>query len=241
MRWFLLFFASFAFANTTYTYEKWENKKKTPMTWEIKEKKGHLFLTCHENIGVTTVETLADFKNIQNYVFESADKKLSYNIQLKGKKLLFEKTNRGKKQKSEFKISAPWIQQFGFGLMPFVKSSKKKIKFALINTDKLDLVDMIAQKNEIVPLKIKDKEYQAQKVEVSLQGFKSMFWKAEMWFDKESGDMLKYVADSGPSTSVTTLLFISKEKSLFNFMKKDSKSSKDPQKDKESKKLKTTK
>ncbi len=236
MRWFLLFFVSFAFADTTYTYEKWEKNKKTPMTWEIKEQKGHIFLTCHEDIGVTTLETLANFKNIQNYSFESANKKSKYSITLTGKKLFLEKTNRGKTQKSEFNLSTPWIQQFGFGLMPFVKSSQKKIKFALINADKPDLVDMVAQKNEIVPLKIKDKEYKAQKIAVSLTGFKSMFWKAEMWFEKDSGDLLKYVADSGPSTPVTTLLFISKEKSLFNFMKKNTNSSKDSQKAKEAKK-----
>lgn len=221
---FFLFCLASGFAATTYHYEKWIEGKKTPMTWEIDKKQNKLFLKCHEDIGLTSLECSANFEDISSYSFLSVDKKYSYALDLKGKDLALVKKLKNKTQKNNFKISSPWIQQFGFGLVPFIKSAKKKIHFCLINTDKNDLVDMIATKDEIAPLKIRDKTYQAQKTTVTLTGFKSMFWKAEIWFDKENADMLKYKADNGPATPVTTLILVGKDKSsFFNLIKKEEK------------------
>ncbi len=212
-----VFHIGFASA-TYYEYEKLEKGKTTPLKWEIIHKKKHLFLTCHENIGITAFECLPDYKKILKYSFTSANKKNSYSINLHEKKLHLELDNQGKKKTADFQIATPWVQQFGFGLMPFVKSNKKSFKFCLINTDKAELINMVAEKKEKTPLKINNQEYQSQHVKVTLTGFKSMFWSAEMWFNTKDGDLLKYVADSGPGTPITTITFKSKkEASLFKF------------------------
>ena len=48
------------------------------------------------------------------------------------------------------------------------------------------------------------------KVKISLTGFKKIFWKAELWFDQETGDLLKYRANEGPNTPTSTITLFSK-------------------------------
>ncbi|MFA5250454.1 MAG: hypothetical protein WC371_03490 [Parachlamydiales bacterium] len=219
MRFLLLLLCSSAFATTIYHYENWLEGKKSPLTWEVDETKDGILLKAYENIGQTTLECTPAFAQINNYVFSSKDKKSSYSIQRQDNKLVLEvqtkNRNRTTTRKTVFKMTNPWVQQFGFGLKPFIISKNKKLEFCVINTTKPDLIEMIARKKEKIPLKIKDKTYQAQKVEVTLTGLKKLFWKAALWFDLESFDMLKYEADSGPATPTTTILFIGKEKASF--------------------------
>jgi len=48
-------------------------------------------------------------------------------------------------------------------------------------------------------------EYRAQKVKVTLDGFYKKFWKAELWYDTKSHNLLYYKANEGPSTPYTIL------------------------------------
>jgi hypothetical protein len=69
---------------------------------------------------------------------------------------------------------------------------------------------MVAKKLEKETLKIHDTTYQAILVEVTLQGFKSMFWKAQIWYDAKTYDLLQYKSNEGPNTPTTTVTLVSK-------------------------------
>jgi len=100
-----------------------------------------------------------------------------------------------------------WIQEFGFGLRPFVQSGYKSYKFCIINPKDYSLNQMVAKKERVELIDVNDKTYKAQKVKITLQGFKSLFWTAYAWFDTASGDLLMYRGNKGPNTptSVITL------------------------------------
>ena len=103
-----------------------------------------------------------------------------------------------------------WLQDFNFALKPFVESAKTTLKFNIINPDDFSLVEMIASKIDTGKLTIDGKEYQAQKINLTLPGFKSMFWSAEMWYDLQEKNMLMFKANEGPGTPLTTIIFVDK-------------------------------
>ncbi|MBM3191844.1 MAG: hypothetical protein FJZ63_04250 [Chlamydiae bacterium] len=102
-----------------------------------------------------------------------------------------------------------WIQEFEFGLLPFLQSSKNAWFFDILHPKNFKLHKMVARKQEITSLKLGDKSYEAKLVHVTLQGFKSMFWKAELWFDNTTHKLLLYKANEGPHTPNVTISLIS--------------------------------
>ena len=58
-------------------------------------------------------------------------------------------------------------------------------------------------------------KYNAQKVKVTLTGFKKNFWKAQLWFDKESHLLIRYRANEAPGTPYTETTLIEVEKGFF--------------------------
>jgi hypothetical protein len=67
---------------------------------------------------------------------------------------------------------------------------------------------MIATKLDVEDLTINGKIYNAQKLKITLQGFKKRFWKAEVWYDTATHLMLRYKANEGPGTPITDTIFL---------------------------------
>ena len=117
--------------------------------------------------------------------------------------------DRGKERLLSHKIGElPWVQDFKFGFQPFLATDAKKYAFCIIHPDKLDVHDMIAVKDLEESVEIDGKTYEAQRVKISLKGFKKKFWTGYVWFDKENHLMLKYRANKGPGTPYTEILFV---------------------------------
>ncbi|MBP9840828.1 MAG: hypothetical protein KBC64_00190 [Simkaniaceae bacterium] len=100
----------------------------------------------------------------------------------------------------------PWIQQLWFGLVPFVKKGDQEISFYIVNPASLKMVKLYAKKMGTETLKIKETEYLAQKILLSLPGFRGRFWKAHIWFDTKEFRFLKYVGNKGPGTETSTII-----------------------------------
>ena len=69
---------------------------------------------------------------------------------------------------------------------------------------------MIATKQGLEPLDVHGKTHQALRIKITLTGFKKMFWHADLWFDLQAGDLLKYMATEGPNTPLSTITLFSK-------------------------------
>ena len=60
---------------------------------------------------------------------------------------------------------------------------------------------MVVKKTGSETLLIDTISYDAIHVEMTPPGLKSLFWKADFWFDARTGDMLKYAGLVGPPGS----------------------------------------
>ncbi len=100
------------------------------------------------------------------------------------------------------------MQEFVFGFKDFLVSNDREYKFEILNPQDLDMHDMIAIKEYVEELKIDNATYVAQKVKITLQGFKRRFWRAEAWYDTKTQRLLRYKANEGPGTPITETLFI---------------------------------
>ncbi len=157
---------------------------------------GTIRLVCSENYLITSLS-----KQSQN--------KMKYKMTLKGKTLTAEGDIEGTFTTKKIKLGKrPWVQQFGFGFKPFAISSDKSLVFYFINPTNFHPIKMIAKKEKIETLTIMGKEIKVQKIRITLTGFMSMFWHAEIWFNLENNSLVMYKSNEGPGTPVTTLTLI---------------------------------
>lgn len=203
---FFVFVGCLFASEPVFIYNEFSSKHNLTTTWTTVEKsKDLLEITGEDEASTTILDCSKDFE-ISKFYFKSKKIQEEYTITLKKNVLEINSNVNNKKETKKHKISSPWIQQFGFGLKPFILSKDQSIKFCLVTPDNFDIQKMIAKKKQIETLNIEGKKYEAVLVTVTLPGFKSMFWKAKIWFDTKNGNFLKYQANHGPSTPVTTIL-----------------------------------
>lgn len=184
------------FAKTAYIYEENVGEKNF-FSKLIMENILNKIIIKQKNV---TTEYSPSFY-IEKYIFQSPHK--NFQINLKNKNVLLVKgTVNNKKINIKYKINNPWIQQFCFGLKPFILSQKKDIKFVLISPKNFTLHKIVAIKKNTEFITMQKKQKKAQKIIMKLAGFKSLFWQATLWFDSK-GNLLKYKGNDGPNTLTT--------------------------------------
>lgn len=135
-------------------------------------------------------------------------KESPFEIRLNGSEL--EVLNKGKNKLLKLG-KYPWIQEFKFGFRPFLQSSDKELAFSIVYSKDTSLHEMLATKELIETLKIEGTEHSAQKIKVTLKGFKKRFWKAEIWYDIATFRMLKYRSNEGPGTPFVEVTLIQED------------------------------
>ena len=203
MRIFLIFLAlsSFLIGKNYEVLEKTEDLIVASQC-KIEEKKkqiNHKIENENENIKI---EYSKNYET-QKYLYSSKKESTNYQFLKEKNKVLAEGIVKNKKIKKSHKLKYPWIQNFSLGFKPFVLSKKKFLKFVVLNPKDFSFQKLIAKKKGKEILKINKKNYEAQKIEISLPGFKKMFWKAKIWFCNKTNKFLKYEGNSGPKTPVS--------------------------------------
>ena len=186
---------------TTYVYDKEIEGKHSKITWNLEEKDKDLEIKGEDDKGATSI-TLSDHE-AKNFKFEAKDKKNSYSIQKKQGHLVLE--TAGSETKGFNIGNSPWVQEFAFSLKPFILSSKKTYSFTIVDPKRLNSHKMVATKQYDEKIELNKKEIEAVRVKVTLAGMKKMFWSAALWYDKKTGAMLRYQANEGPHTPLTTI------------------------------------
>ena len=97
---------------------------------------------------------------------------------------------------------APWIQSREFGMRGFADDPKAAmLKFWALNPSDSSMNKMMATRQEEKKIKCGDRFFDAFRVKVTLDGWKSVFWSSEFWFRKSDGVFLKYKGSaSGPNS-----------------------------------------
>ncbi|RAP26160.1 hypothetical protein DID74_02450 [Candidatus Marinamargulisbacteria bacterium SCGC AG-333-B06] len=102
----------------------------------------------------------------------------------------------------------PWFQTPGFLLKPFILSKQKSIQFLIIRTKSLTPILLEVKKIKEEPLILNNSTHTAIKTELYPPNFLKYFWKASMWFDKETGNVLKYDGlISGPGSDTFQIIY----------------------------------
>lgn len=198
------------FYKKTYVYKNITRAKKNTTTWLIKKKKDDFVITKTSDYGITDIVYSSKYK-LKLFKYSSAKEKVDYKMILDKNQLILNGKNQGRKTSKTYTIEDKWVQDFNFGLRNFLQSKMSEIKFITVNPNDFSTNKMVATKEGIHKMKINGHIYNTQKVEVTLPGFKSLFWKAEIWYDLESFDLVKYRANEGPGTPVNTIILNSKK------------------------------
>ena len=217
MKFFLLYFI-ILFVNlnggeiTTLTYEKTSGKGTYRTTYTIDSKENEFLIKIESKDQNTELETTKSYV-LKNFIYKSKKNKDEYTFVATNSGIKALGEIKGNKMEATFEVDPknPWIQEFDFGLRPFLSSQKSAINFELINPKTFKTHKMVAKKQGIESVMIGDKNYQAEVVHITLQGFKSMFWKALVWYDVKTQDLLMYKSNEGPHTPTTTIQLLSKE------------------------------
>ena len=205
-----LFFFNLLFSQEFYSYEEQTGNRKSNFTWNVEKTNKNIEICGEEDEASTTMYFTKDFV-MYKYFYKSKIFPTEYELSLENNIL----TARGKVNNltvgKTHNLATPWIQQFGFGLKPFVLSDKKSIDFSFIIPKDFSIQKMVAQKEGKEFVSSNGKQYETQKVTITLAGFKSRFWKARLWFDSTTGDLVKYAANKGPNTETTIDMLLSIE------------------------------
>lgn len=183
--------------------------KKVTTDWIIDKKDGQLDI-----VGKSSDNSEVTLQTKEDYTLEAftqKDSQRGYDLKAtrSGNTLTITgKIKQDTKTKSYDIGNTPWVQEFVFGFKDFLSSKAKEYKFEILRPEDYDMHDMIATKLDTEELTIDGKVYNAQKMKITLQGFKKRFWKAEVWYDTATLRMLRYKANQGPGTPVTETLFI---------------------------------
>lgn len=191
-------------AASTLVFDKDVAGKKTEVSWQIMDKGKELEILGSNDGKITEIFCDLAF-HFSKYIAKTKGNE-QFSVDREGDTLIVTKqTGENTKQQNYDIGKKNWVQDFSFGLRPFFMSSATEHKFEIINPKDLVMRTMVATKEEIEMKVFNGVEYRAQKVKVTLDGYYRKFWKAELWFDTKTHNLLYYKANEGPSTPYTIL------------------------------------
>jgi hypothetical protein len=204
---FMNFYLLSVLAVTNLIFDKDVSGKKSEISWTVDQKSKEI-----EIIGKSSGEETKIFCDLNYFVVNylcsySNSKDSTFSITREDGALnVTSKNGNDIKQKTYDIGKKNWIQDFSFGLRPFFMSDQEEIKFEIVNPKDLVIRTMVATKDVIEYKTFNNVEYRARKVKLTLDGFYKKFWKAEIWFDTKTHNLLYYKANEGPSTPYTTIV-----------------------------------
>jgi hypothetical protein len=201
----MFFSVILALSSSSLIFDKDVGGKKSEINWLIEEKNKLIEIIGSADQKKTEIFCDLDFY-ISSYFSEESSKNDTFKVTKTNNELLVEKSNGSSINQKQYNINGKnWVQDFSFGLRPFFASSKNDYKFEIINPKDLVMRTMVATKEEIEMKTFNGIEYRARRVKVTLDGFYKKFWKAELWYDTKTYNLLYYKANEGPSTPYTVL------------------------------------
>ncbi len=187
----LLIISSFINAKTVNYLEILGKDKEFLSNWTIE---------INENSSIISGNTLLDYvyletKNGSTIVWKNKRKyedtqltaiRIKDTIKITG-------TTNNEPFSKEFNVGDyPWFQTPGFLLENFAKSNKQSMQFLMLRITNHNPILMEINKDKEELLNINNKNYATIKTYIYPASFLKYFWKAPMWFDKNTGKVLKY-------------------------------------------------
>ncbi len=170
-------------------------------------------LESNDTLEDQTLFTDKDYKNLSWEYKRTSDNTL-VTANLKGNMVALRGIRDGEKISEDFELDGyKWIQVFPLnpGLEKWLSSEEEDIKFWVIGTASsadMDMNKFYAEKEETTKVRIKNKRYNCRRVNITLSGWRSVFWDGDFFFRKSDGRIIKYNGGGPPGEpgSVTTLI-----------------------------------
>jgi len=198
------------FYKKTFVYKNITGSKETTNTLLMKKKGDDYSISETSDLGITN--SIYSFNYVlKEQQFQSAKEDSDYTFSLDKKKLFLKGKAFGRKINREYTLINRWVQDFTFGLRPFLDSKSHKYSFVILSPNDFTTNELIASKEGIEKIKVNNTTYNTQRIKITLPGFKSMFWKADAWYDLKTFDLIKYRANKGPGTPVSVFILNSKK------------------------------
>ena len=151
-----------------------------------------------KNISSSDLEVIDGLNSVQQYSFKTSEKTLSVRVNTKDEAIIVV-TENGKTTTENTRLNnTPIMYPPSFFMSKFIQSKDKRTFAWSINKKENSLRQMIFTKVGKENIAIDGKPHDCIKVEMKPTGIAGTFWKAYYWFDKTSGEYLKYVGKKGP-------------------------------------------
>ena len=154
--------------------------------WDISTQNTTIIISGNTLLDSVYIESTS--QGTQKWLNHRKHKSITINAQQITQNIHIHETNSNQNtSKIIFIENYPWLQAPGFQLKSFILSDQQKLKFVLLKLPKMTPILMeIAKVNE-EPLTINGKTYNTIKTKMYPASFLRLFWKAPMWFDKQTG------------------------------------------------------
>ena len=175
--------------------------------WDISTQNTTIIISGNTLLDSVYIESTS--QGTQKWLNHRKHKSITINAQQITQNIHIHETNSNQNtSKIIFIENYPWLQAPGFQLKSFILSDQQKLKFVLLKLPKMTPILMeIAKVNE-EPLTINGKTYNTIKTKMYPASFLRLFWKAPMWFDKQTGNILRYDGFiSGPGSKKFVIEF----------------------------------
>ncbi|OGN61600.1 MAG: hypothetical protein A3F40_04210 [Chlamydiae bacterium RIFCSPHIGHO2_12_FULL_27_8] len=193
------------FINKSYVYIENTNGEILKSYWYTKKNDDKIVINEDSKIDKTELVFTNDLV-LEEYTLKSQSNNSDYHIKRDKNILTAEGLSKGKTLSSRNNIGGEnWIQEFKFGLKKFINSKSSTFNFITLNPDDFSVKKLVATKKNIEDIKISDKVYRTQKIDITLQGFFSNFWRAEAWYDLKNYNLIRYKANMGPGTPISVI------------------------------------
>jgi hypothetical protein len=151
-----------------------------------------------KNISSSDIEVIDGLHSVEQYSFKTPQKTLSVRVNTKDEAVVVV-TENGKTSTENISLNnTPIMYPPSFFMSKFIQSKDKRTFAWSINKKENSLRQMIFTKVDEENIAIDGIPYDCIKVEMKPTGIAGTFWKAYYWFDKTSGEYLKYVGKKGP-------------------------------------------
>jgi len=184
-------------------YRESTGEKTSVFVWTL-EKNEHFDVTVHREKTRFVNRCEADGDTLKwKYRTESAD----IQAERHGDVIAVRGTFQGDFLQERYPVdAAPWYQPLSYSLRPFLRSEQKQVRFWTIRLDKLAPVKLKAAKKGTEHIDTPAGRFEADRIEVRLDGMLSFAWHGTYWYRKSDGLFLKYTGVNGlPGTPRTVI------------------------------------
>lgn len=185
-------------------YESTTKGEAIQTLWNIHPKENQVVIKGIKKDKKIDIVYAPDFSLMEYTEKEGVDDSLF--IEKVGPCLIVKSHQKGRDKILSHKIGEkPWVQEFTFGMQKFIGQKAKTFEFYIVYPKDLSMQEMVATKEIVEEIEILGKKHKTQRVKITLTGFKKQFWKAQAWFDVDTGLLVQYRANEGPRTPYTDI------------------------------------